>query len=46
MNPLWYLVGALVVVPAAPFTVIAIYQSRKAKHERRLARRAKAKIKL
>ena len=44
MNPLWYLVGALVALPTIPLTVVGLVSHRRAKRERALARRRKAKI--
>ena len=44
MNPFWYLVGALVALPAIPLTVVGIVSRQRSKRERALARRRKNKI--
>ena len=44
VNPFWYLVGALVALPAIPLTVVGIVSRQRSKRERALARRRKNKI--
>jgi len=46
VSSLWYLVGALVALPAIPLTVVGLVTHRRARRERALSRRRKEKIRL